>query len=269
MRNLVLLTAFLLPGVAPAQSTIESAEQERIERLEAAARDRDREIFQELKALTSAWRAERRRIAKAARAQRAAGKPESVAPERPALGPIARQYLAAAKEFATTDRAPLFLQWVILEGAVHDPDAARDALMTMARDHGQARELGDVIGRLSEIEAVVGAAATSEFVEALVEHGANPDQVARITLDRHAAAIEGAALDSQAYADARRALVAAAESGVSDPVADHIRGMIDQRETFGVGAKALDIAGVDLDGVAFALSDYHGKVVFLDFWGDW
>ena len=26
---------------------------------------------------------------------------------------------------------------------------------------------------------------------------------------------------------------------------------------------------VVLDGVAFKLSDYKGKVVFLDFWGDW
>ena len=25
----------------------------------------------------------------------------------------------------------------------------------------------------------------------------------------------------------------------------------------------------DLDGVEFKLSDYRGKVVFLDFWGDW
>ena len=32
---------------------------------------------------------------------------------------------------------------------------------------------------------------------------------------------------------------------------------------------APDIAGVDLDGVAFKLSDYKGEVVLLDFWGDW
>ena len=28
-------------------------------------------------------------------------------------------------------------------------------------------------------------------------------------------------------------------------------------------------AGEDLNGVAFKLSDYRGKVVVLDFWGDW
>jgi cytochrome oxidase Cu insertion factor (SCO1/SenC/PrrC family) len=35
------------------------------------------------------------------------------------------------------------------------------------------------------------------------------------------------------------------------------------------GSKAPDVSGVDLDGVAFKLSDYKGKVVMLDFWGSW
>jgi aminopeptidase N len=36
-----------------------------------------------------------------------------------------------------------------------------------------------------------------------------------------------------------------------------------------VGRVAPDIIGEDLDGVSFKLSDYRGKVVMLDFWGDW
>lgn len=36
-----------------------------------------------------------------------------------------------------------------------------------------------------------------------------------------------------------------------------------------VGKPAPEIEGVDLDGVAFKLSDYRGKVVLLDFWGNW
>jgi hypothetical protein len=36
-----------------------------------------------------------------------------------------------------------------------------------------------------------------------------------------------------------------------------------------VGKEAPDIEGEDIDGVAFKLSDYRGKVIFLDFWGDW
>lgn len=36
-----------------------------------------------------------------------------------------------------------------------------------------------------------------------------------------------------------------------------------------IGSVAPDIEGADLDGVAFKLSDYRGKIVVLDFWGDW
>ncbi len=36
-----------------------------------------------------------------------------------------------------------------------------------------------------------------------------------------------------------------------------------------IGKVAPDIEGVDLDQVPFKLSDYRGKVVVLDFWGDW
>jgi hypothetical protein len=36
-----------------------------------------------------------------------------------------------------------------------------------------------------------------------------------------------------------------------------------------IGMVAPEIEGQDLDGVAFKLSDYRGKVVVLDFWGNW
>ena len=37
----------------------------------------------------------------------------------------------------------------------------------------------------------------------------------------------------------------------------------------GIGKPVPEIAGDDLDGKAFKLSDYKGKVVLLDFWGFW
>ncbi len=36
-----------------------------------------------------------------------------------------------------------------------------------------------------------------------------------------------------------------------------------------IGMIAPEIEGDDLDGISFKLSDYRGKVVMLDFWGDW
>ena len=40
-------------------------------------------------------------------------------------------------------------------------------------------------------------------------------------------------------------------------------------QNLSVGKTAPDIVANDLDGKEFKLSDYRGKVVFLDFWGDW
>jgi hypothetical protein len=37
----------------------------------------------------------------------------------------------------------------------------------------------------------------------------------------------------------------------------------------GVGKLAPEIKGEDIDGVEFKLSDYRGKVVAIDFWGNW
>lgn len=39
--------------------------------------------------------------------------------------------------------------------------------------------------------------------------------------------------------------------------------------TLRVGKEAPDIKGADLDGKDFKLTDYRGKVVLLDFWGNW
>ena len=36
-----------------------------------------------------------------------------------------------------------------------------------------------------------------------------------------------------------------------------------------VGRPAMEIEAEDIDGKKFKLSDYRGKVVVLDFWGNW
>ena len=36
-----------------------------------------------------------------------------------------------------------------------------------------------------------------------------------------------------------------------------------------IGKVAPEIEGKDVEGNKFKLSDYRGKVVVLDFWGDW
>ncbi len=47
------------------------------------------------------------------------------------------------------------------------------------------------------------------------------------------------------------------------------RGPEFEKSNLQIGMKVPDIAGVDLFGESFRLSDYKGKVVMIDFWGDW
>jgi hypothetical protein len=52
-------------------------------------------------------------------------------------------------------------------------------------------------------------------------------------------------------------------------VADLAKGELFEVRSLVVGKTAPEIQGEDLDGKKFKLSDYRGKVVVLDFWGNW
>jgi len=50
---------------------------------------------------------------------------------------------------------------------------------------------------------------------------------------------------------------------------DYAKGDLREIQVFAVGKVAPDIVGEDIGGTPFKLSDYRGKVVMVDFWGDW
>lgn len=52
-------------------------------------------------------------------------------------------------------------------------------------------------------------------------------------------------------------------------LASRLEGEIFELKFLAIGKEVPDIEGEDLDGTAFKLSDYRGKVVVIDFWGDW
>ncbi len=52
-------------------------------------------------------------------------------------------------------------------------------------------------------------------------------------------------------------------------MAEYARYQLDEIRYLSVGSLARDIVGEDLKGQPLRLSDFRGKVVVLDFWGDW
>jgi len=55
----------------------------------------------------------------------------------------------------------------------------------------------------------------------------------------------------------------------STTIADRVVGELFEIRNLAIGKAVPDIEGEDLDGKSFKLSDYRGKVVVLDFWGNW
>jgi len=52
-------------------------------------------------------------------------------------------------------------------------------------------------------------------------------------------------------------------------LADAAKGELFEIRNLAIGKVAPEIEGEDVDGKKFRLSDYRGKVVVIDFWGDW
>ncbi|MEM7785122.1 MAG: hypothetical protein AAF939_20860 [Planctomycetota bacterium] len=67
----------------------------------------------------------------------------------------------------------------------------------------------------------------------------------------------------------KRQTEAAASKTAADPKAKISKKQMAAPVAPAPGDEAPEIVGVDLDGEQFKLSDYEGKVVMLDFWGDW
>jgi len=90
--------------------------------------------------------------------------------------------------------------------------------------------------------------------------------IAQALADREGQAAEDRAVELLTTIMSRYPKIENARGQALGPLAERLMFVV---QNLRVGKVAPDIEGNDLDGVAFKLSDYRGKVVLLDFWGDW
>lgn len=220
----------------------------------------------EAKQLMDDYSTKARAAAAKAKEAREAGQPVPALPMRPDLAPLTKKALAAAAEFAGTDDAAPLLMFVVQNGGPKNPDVvtALDTLTDKHLDHPALVQFGPMIVHLARLVPEADAARLRDRLA----KSANADVRGWTLFAMHQQTIEKGDRDGDAYRTARLELTKAAD-GASPQLARSIREAIDLREKFGAGNVAPDIVGTDLDGVEFKLSDYRGKVVFLDFWGDW
>lgn len=178
------------------------------------------------------------------------------------------RFVAAAKAHAGTAEAVPFLVWIA--GNAH-ADLGADALVTLVDKHVADARIAPAVARLGMFGKRIDNNAARAMAARVLE--LNPDAGVQMQARYTRAAMHvgtrarerSEQLRQEAIADLRAVLAA-------DP-AKSLRGLAEnllfEAEHLEVGVVAPEITGEDLDGFSFKLSDYRGKVVLLDFWGDW
>ena len=187
-------------------------------------------------------------------------------------------FIEVAEQSAGTETAAKAWMWVLrLSGQAEDDEVTNVAIEALMRDHVSSKEIGELPGLIgSMLSRKLGVEKSEAMLRELIAKTQAP-------------AVKGAALYSLAAlideqepeAGSERAKevrtlmesVAQDYADVKDargrPIGKRAEGWLFEKDHLQVGNTAPEVEATDLSGVAFKLSDYRGKVVLLDFWGNW
>lgn len=233
-----------------------------------AALDREVEALQaELQAEHARARAEHAAEVEQAAKEGREAPARPMLPLRPDFSKLLERLFAWADEDGGEDAALYLTRAVRLDGLGKESRGRLAFERLLAQHPGSPSwaRLGSLLPQLGR------AFDTEECRRVLEVLGKSPDADVRgwVALARHGEEVAKAPLDSETYTAAKAALEAALAAATDPQLKGELRAPIDLRERLSTGVQAPDIEGVDLDGVAFKLSDYRGKIILLSFWGDW
>ena len=167
-----------------------------------------------------------------------------------------------AQEYAGKDAAVPFLGF-ILKNASSERNTVKWAVKALATDHAESAQIGEIVDYLPKVSRMAGRQAMS-LLNDVADNHADKDTRAKALLARSR---QLAARDDSAGAVADLQLVK--ELTKDADLLDEANEALVEVQKLAIGSVAPEIEGVDVEGVAFKLSDYRGKVVLLDFWGFW
>ena len=186
---------------------------------------------------------------------------------------FAPKFAAAAKAFAGKEEAVPYLVWLVSRGPVAE---AKTAMTTLMDSHVASPGVRLAVARIGGLKQQFGAEQSLQWLGRVLEKNRDPMVQAQAHFTRAAMHVGTRATSTSdvlrllAIADLQ-ASAKILERGTGDGAS--LRGLVadllDEAQRLEPGLPAPDIEGHDLDGVPFKLSDYRGKVVLLDFWGDW
>ncbi len=150
-----------------------------------------------------------------------------------------------------------------------DAVTAKLVIERVLRDHLKSEALGQLLGKSRSYGSLIGAEGTKEFLSKVLASNPHPLPRAHALLTLGQTTLRDRAATAEELARAKAQVEKADGLAQGTPLARRTGRVRFEFEHLIPGCEALDIVGEDLNGVAFKLSDYRGKVVLLDFWGFW
>jgi hypothetical protein len=204
-----------------------------------------------------------------------AEKQKLVQEKYPRADKYAERFLKVAEEHPKDPAAVTALVWVVQQTG-YTP-AGNKALEILAKDHVADKAIGPVCMAL-QYNSSPGA---EKLLRGVREH--NPDKEAQAqatfalaeSLKNAQRGAKGDDAQSKKRAAEAEKLLEEVVTKYPDakaygrPLAGLAKGALFEIRNLAIGKVAPDITGEDIDGKAMKLSDYRGKVVVLDFWGNW
>ena len=175
------------------------------------------------------------------------------------------RFQAGAQQHKGTDEAIPYLAWLLSWGGT----AASDALDQLAHDHIEHAQMGRMVFSIALKARRSGFDRDKALAfQSLVANKTKDPEIKAKALYWRAYVIAGTESSDAEKKQSLQELAVAAELGDKRTKQDAL-GLLFELQHLQIGMVAPDITGKDLDGVEFKLSDYRGKVIMLDFWGDW
>jgi len=256
--------------------------------LPSAAQDSRPGPAERLRVLEADFRKEMRAFENTARklfaeAERLKEEPDFSKMPKPPNGDFIPKFKALAADCQGTDTELSCLLWLFENGgegffAMSPPNGAEPA-------ETPRKETDDMIAAKAIMERHLASPRLDGFATGLMFRTGIPgtgraakDYLARLAKESphkevRAAAILGQMMPAYEAGDEKTAepLIALLKKDYADTKVykEQVAGILFERENLTVGKTAPDFEVEDIDGKKFKLSDYRGKVVYLDFWGFW
>lgn len=189
---------------------------------------------------------------------------------RPEYSTWSPKFALGAIKNTGDDAAVPYLTWLASYG---DKQTQQGAIETIIAHHAGSQELLELAEGIYRMGYGVGREVARDLATAIIENNDHAEILANAHFGRARnygtranRKIEYTPEEAKARdADLAQCVALAPES----IAAMKAEGPTFEKERLQIGMAAPDIVANDLDGVEFKLSDYRGKVVVLDFWGDW